>query len=755
MIIESINIKSFGMITDLSLNFSNEINVIIGQNEAGKSTIAAFIKFMLYGLTRRNAQNSERERSVNWSTHRAAGSMTFVCDGKQYRIERSFSEATRGGSEKLSIICLDDGSSINTDKTPGEFFLGVPREAFESSACIGQMRSADINGEKVAASIENMLSSADESVDTAKILKTLDAVRVEYRHKNRSGGSLYEDEQKMNQLRLRAEKAREASLSLEGWEQKLAENKRDKEIVERDFEHKDALLGELNKVTVIKRFEALRETQKELDGLTQKIEACERELNCDGFMPDKAHTAEIKLSAKGFAEAQKLIEQKRSQRPLQDSEDHDEGLVRIARKLADVGGKDAVMRELGALQKKAKNQGVLCIAMALLALLFAIGGAVLLVFMGIYGACGFAACLVPLIIIAVAANKRRAARTSAVALCGEYESTPESLGAKLDACLAELAKADEYGARMAKLDSELEYARRELEAKKEALAAILKKTAKNSEATIEFAASEYKRLEALIAEREELLRRRDALGMVISAEKSALGHYDEDALRGEVTVSLDEVTPRTIAEAERQRSFLSQKLKAFADRIYGIENTVVGLRATAEDPLPIYDELASLEKKHKTDSEFYDALTLAMESIESAAGAMRGNVTPVISKQAGEFLDSLTDGKYSVMRTTGTLGVSLDRDGYSLKPELLSAGTRDVAYIALRLSLFMRIFKGELPPLVLDESLAQLDENRAQKVIALLDGFAKDGVQTLLFTSHKREGEILDSLALEYNAITL
>ena len=40
MIIESINIKSFGMITDMTLNFSEDINVIVGHNEAGKSTIA-------------------------------------------------------------------------------------------------------------------------------------------------------------------------------------------------------------------------------------------------------------------------------------------------------------------------------------------------------------------------------------------------------------------------------------------------------------------------------------------------------------------------------------------------------------------------------------------------------------------------------------------------------------------------------------------------------------------------------------------
>ena len=50
MIIEKIVIKSFGVITDLTLDFSEKVNVIEGGNEAGKSTIAAFIRYMLYGF---------------------------------------------------------------------------------------------------------------------------------------------------------------------------------------------------------------------------------------------------------------------------------------------------------------------------------------------------------------------------------------------------------------------------------------------------------------------------------------------------------------------------------------------------------------------------------------------------------------------------------------------------------------------------------------------------------------------------------
>ena len=301
----------------------------------------------------------------------------------------------------------------------------------------------------------------------------------------------------------------------------------------------------------------------------------------------------------------------------------------------------------------------------------------------------------------------------------------------------------------------MRYAERDLSDRQKALDELLSKTLSQHDSKIETAASEFKRLETLIAQREETLRKSDALARIISAESNELLHYDEQALLASVSVNVKDVTPQAIAEAERQRSFLLQKLRAFNDRISGLENTVVGLRATAEDPLPISDELAELEKKHAKDSEFYDALTLAMESIESASNAMRGNVTPEISRQASEILDRISDGKYPMLRTTSSLGVSLDSEGYSIKSDLLSAGTRDIAYIALRLALFMRIFEGELPPLLLDESLCQLDEKRAEKTVALLNGFSEEGIQTLLFTSHKREEQISDKLGLDYNLITL
>ena len=89
MIIEKINIKSFGPLVDKSFEFSENVNVIEGENEAGKSTIAAFIRYMLYGFdSDDNGECSERKKRISWTTGMAQGSMYVKVKDKKYLITK-------------------------------------------------------------------------------------------------------------------------------------------------------------------------------------------------------------------------------------------------------------------------------------------------------------------------------------------------------------------------------------------------------------------------------------------------------------------------------------------------------------------------------------------------------------------------------------------------------------------------------------------------------------------------------------------
>ena len=162
-----------------------------------------------------------------------------------------------------------------------------------------------------------------------------------------------------------------------------------------------------------------------------------------------------------------------------------------------------------------------------------------------------------------------------------------------------------------------------------------------------------------------------------------------------------------------------------------------------------------MSKQNKKDREFFDALLLAMNVIEESSSAMRGNITPIISKTASEFMARMSNDKYNVLRTNSRLGLMLDKDGFAISSELLSAGTKDAAYMALRLALIMQIYDRERPPIVLDESFCQLDDTRLARMLELLSSLCADGIQIILLTSHKREAEYCEKNGIAYNLISL
>ena len=60
------HINNFGKLSDLNINFNDGVNVINQPNGWGKSTLAAFLKAMLYGFdTKKEPGAFERESSIS------------------------------------------------------------------------------------------------------------------------------------------------------------------------------------------------------------------------------------------------------------------------------------------------------------------------------------------------------------------------------------------------------------------------------------------------------------------------------------------------------------------------------------------------------------------------------------------------------------------------------------------------------------------------------------------------------------------
>ena len=88
MIIQSLEIRHFGKFRELTLALDPGLNVLTGANEAGKTTMAYFIKAMIFGMDR---DSEEQKRFLPFDRDEEyGGSMTVLHEENVYRITRSF-----------------------------------------------------------------------------------------------------------------------------------------------------------------------------------------------------------------------------------------------------------------------------------------------------------------------------------------------------------------------------------------------------------------------------------------------------------------------------------------------------------------------------------------------------------------------------------------------------------------------------------------------------------------------------------------
>ena len=158
MILEKLYIDGFGKFSDYSLNFSPSIQILNGENEAGKSTIHAFIQAMLYGIPK---GASKKEVFFQYRPFSKAlgfgGSLTFSHQGKSYCVQRDF---LQGGEAHITIP--PQGEKLSE----GESFLQsvlspFSLESFKNTVSIRQLKSS--TEREMVYELQAMLSNFQES----------------------------------------------------------------------------------------------------------------------------------------------------------------------------------------------------------------------------------------------------------------------------------------------------------------------------------------------------------------------------------------------------------------------------------------------------------------------------------------------------------------------------------------------------------------------------------------------------------------
>ena len=94
MIIKRITVRNFGKLRDRTMEFSDGINVLYGDNESGKTTTHTFVRSMLYGIQRQRGRAARKDAYnlyLPWENSADyGGTLWFENGGKNFRLTRNF-----------------------------------------------------------------------------------------------------------------------------------------------------------------------------------------------------------------------------------------------------------------------------------------------------------------------------------------------------------------------------------------------------------------------------------------------------------------------------------------------------------------------------------------------------------------------------------------------------------------------------------------------------------------------------------------
>ena len=134
------HINGFGCFENADFSFEEGLNTICRKNGFGKTTLAVFIKAMLYGLPatkKQDVKENERKHYKPWRTGAYGGSLELETEGRRYRIERSFGAKEK--SDSFTVYDLATGKQTDAlGDCPGVTLFEIDAEGFERSVYISQ-----------------------------------------------------------------------------------------------------------------------------------------------------------------------------------------------------------------------------------------------------------------------------------------------------------------------------------------------------------------------------------------------------------------------------------------------------------------------------------------------------------------------------------------------------------------------------------------------------------------------------------------
>lgn len=172
---------------------------------------------------------------------------------------------------------------------------------------------------------------------------------------------------------------------------------------------------------------------------------------------------------------------------------------------------------------------------------------------------------------------------------------------------------------------------------------------------------------------------------------------------------------------------------------------VQGRLDAGRDAQALGDQISRLEEELVRQQAEYDALQLSLDALQAANTTLQNRFSPELGRRAAEIFANMTGSTWSHILLDREFHLSAESgsDPTRRSVQLLSAGTADQLYLAVRLAICEMILPPEQnPPLILDDALLTFDDARLSTTLNYLTQLGAQR-QILLFTCQGREAALL------------
>lgn len=727
--LEKIEITAFGKLKNVVITPTDGINMLNLPNESGKSTLAAFIKYVFYGFTgtkKQSVAENEKLRYMPWDGSPAKGAIVVSAGEKIYRVARK----TGARDDSVSVTDVETGEPALRGMIPGVAIFGINEDTFAKTLFVGRAGEASNGDPTLAESLRNLLFSADEKTNADKAMKKLKDSRA-YLKNMQYRGVIPTLEERCKKLEADLVTANRLHGELSGVRVSLCEKREQLAKANSELDGITAELENLRCFEAGQRLNSIYDAREAYAAAQTKFEAARSALGgenapetqlIDALADDNAN---LTLSTKRLEELTKELT----------AEESELAKIRASSPFFENDPKDTKkkMTVFGAVKKVSLALAVLFAVTSFCFFSLKTSNTAAWVTAGVAAAL-FAAFAVFSVLSAMRAKSLG------------FKGASELMKAINDfAVIREKARGIEE--RVGILNSR--YSEEAAENRRLSDSVGKRVSEFMPDGAGEGYSASIRKIYAAAAEigacKADWMRAADSY-------KKLSDGVDINALTE--LASKAQPPKRDRAETERELAFTQSRIKALSAAVTDLEKRCAALEAQSESPAVITSRLEVTERRLDEANTQYRALSLAIEVLEESCDYMKATVSPKLAELTGGYLEAASGGRYSSVGLTTNLEMTYDDNGMEHNADHLSDGAKDTAYLAMRFALVELIYDDKRPFMILDDSFCHLDDERLAMMLRLIKGLA-ESQQIFLFCCRSRERKLLDIGGIPYTLLTL